>query len=95
MLVRLLAVRVRGGGVGLGFLVVALVVLVRGLMVMMRGGLMLRGGRVVMLAGRVVLRRCHCGSILRWMLPGTQQDYCALSHCCLIPRPSAFYVNGT
>ena len=60
VLVSLRAVLVGGGGVRLGFLVVALVVLVGRLVVMMLGGGMVSGCVQVMLGGGM-LGGCHDG----------------------------------
>ena len=57
---RFRAVLVRGGGVRLGFLVVALVVLVGRLVMMMLGGGVV-GGRVQMMLGGGMRGGCHDG----------------------------------
>ena len=61
VLVRLRAVLVRGGGVLVGFFVVALIVLVGRLMVMVLGGGVVRG-RVQVVFGGGMLGGCHDGN---------------------------------
>jgi hypothetical protein len=62
MLVRQLAVMMRGRGVSLGLIMFTLRMMVRGLIMMMRRGVMMRSGELMLLMSRMVSHGITPGS---------------------------------